>query len=537
MTDMLYHDRAGRKVFVPTNTPTWVIDGRFGYVIDFDRASDEYLYCDIPVVVDEPLTLAAWFNFANTTNHQAIISLNTLTKGARQSEFYEILAQGAVGGDPIRALVVGENDQFRWADSTSGYSANTWHHACGVFASETSRAAYIDGGNKGTNSDDTGNVLVENTCIGAAYRQEGAEGPQIISPSDGLVSGACIWNRVLSDAEVEYAYRNPWDLYETVRPRYWAITLAEEASDSQAAYLKGEDTATDAQAAFLAGGINVSDNQPAFLWGGVNVTDSTPAFLEGGGTETSDDTAAFLWGQDTATSSTEAYLLGSIDVTTSAEAYLKGISTLQTDSSPAYLEGISTLQSDSQSAYLKGQSSTSGSLEAYLVGGINVTTDIEAYTQGSSDVTTSTSVYLDGMGERLTPDGDVGQSGSWKREDDSTSNLYQSIDEYPGANDTDYVWHEGAQIGDYFEVTLSDPTYGNIGAGDVKVFWRIRRRSGSDTITFKVELREGAAIRASDSRVLTDTDTTYIWTLSSGEKSSITDWTNLRLRFTVESLT
>ncbi|MHA2079407.1 MAG: LamG-like jellyroll fold domain-containing protein, partial [Candidatus Thorarchaeota archaeon] len=502
MTDMSYHDRVGRNVFVPTNTPTWLIDGKFGGVIDFDRASNEYLYLNKPIITAEPFTMACWFNIADNTNYHALMGLATESGGGREWESFMLLAQGAVAGDPVRCWAYGTTDTGGPADTTTGYSVNTWHHACGVWTSDTSRAAFIDGGSKGTDSTDVGDVIAENTCIGAIYQYQGSL--VVDGPTDGRIANACIWNRALSDAEVEYAYRNPWDLYQPVRPRYWTFVLAEEegeeASDSQAAYLKGEDTATDAQAAFLAGGINVSDNQPAFLWGGVNVTDSTPAFLEGGGTETSDDTAAFLWGQDTATSSTEAYLLGSIDVTTSAEAYLEGISTLQTDSSPAYLEGISTLQSDS------------------------VTTDIEAYTQGSSDVTTSTSVYLDGMGERLTPDGDVGQSGSWKREDDSTSNLYQSIDEYPGANDTDYVWHEGAQIGDYFEVTLSDPTYGNIGAGDVKVFWRIRRRSGSDTITFKVELREGAAIRASDSRVLTDTDTTYIWTLSSGEKSSITDW-------------
>jgi len=67
--------------------------------------------------------------------------------------------------------------------------------------------------------------------------------------------------------------------------------------------------------------------------------------------------------------------------------------------------------------------------------------------------------------------------------------------------------------------------------------WRIRRRAGGDTITLKVELRQGAAVIASDSHVLTNTDTTYRYTLTSGEKSGITDWTDLRLRFVVESVT
>lgn len=143
--------------------------------------------------------------------------------------------------------------------------------------------------------------------------------------------------------------------------------------------------------------------------------------------------------------------------------------------------------------------------------------------------------YLEGYGERLHPDGDISKTGLWKREDNSTTNLYLSIDEFP-YNDSDYVWYDNTVEGRYFEVSLENPDNPSIGAGDVVIYWRARRRAGTETATIKVELREGATVRASDSQIITDADAEYSYTLTSGEKSSITNWNDLRLRFIVETV-
>ena len=85
-------------------------------------------------------------------------------------------------------------------------------------------------------------------------------------------------------------------------------------------------------------------------------------------------------------------------------------------------------------------------------------------------------------------------------------------------------------------VSLIKPKSFSIESLSVKIHWRGHRKAGTQTITIKMELREGTTIIASQSKVLTDNETTFSYTLTSGEKSSITDWTNLRLRFIVESL-
>jgi hypothetical protein len=253
-----------------------------------------------------------------------------------------------------------------------------------------------------------------------------------------------------------------------------------DSVSSISAFLEGANEATDSISAYLTGPILVSDSVPVYLDGEAQSFDNQPAYLKG---------------QDSAL-----------------------------DSTSAFLKGLSTLQTDSVSAYTKGSSDVSDSVFAYT----------EGFQDSASD---SISAYLDGLGEILYPDSDISQSGSWKREDAVTTNLYVSIDEQPGPNDADYVWHDDASVSDYFEVALSDPQYIQIDPGPVKVFWRARRRAGTQTMTIKMELREGVTVRASDSQTITDDDTTYVYELTSGEKSSISDWDNLRLRFTVESIT
>jgi len=250
-------------------------------------------------------------------------------------------------------------------------------------------------------------------------------------------------------------------------------------------------------------------NIDSYLRGGSDASDSVSAYLTGP-IAASDNTSAFLAGQDNATPD-------------SVSAFLSG-QAIALDNIPAYLSGISTLQTDSQSAYTYGQA--------------DVTDSTPAFAEGYQDfLTNSTSAYIYGAGEILYPDGDISQSGSWKREDESTTNLYVSIDEQPGYNDSDYVYHGSPVVTDYFEVTLSDPQYISVTAGEARVFWRASRISGTATTTIKVELRENTSVIASDIQTLTADYQTFDFALSQGERDSISDWTDLRLRFIVESIT
>jgi hypothetical protein len=332
------------------------------------------------------------------------------------------------------------------------------------------------------------------------------------------------------------------------------------AQDTQAAFLSGQASTQDNQPAFVAGVSVLSSNQPAFLAGlaqttsaqsaytkgsspdqsfvpaflrgGVVATDSQPAFLEGGGLSVLDAQPAYLKGQSSASASQESFTAGQVSVTSSKGAFLVGAQPT-VGSAPAYLSGQTSITS-SQDGFTSGRSSVTDNHAAYLSGQTSSQDTQPAFLEGGQPISGSLDAFLDAAGEWLYPDGDLSQSGSWKKEDLATENLYQSIDE-PVINDADYVWYESVGVGEYFEVSLSNPS-GIMAEGEVSVFWRARRRTGSQSVTLRIELREGANVRASQSQVLVDPDTTYKYTLTAGEKSSITDWTDVRLRFVVEAV-
>jgi len=159
----------------------------------FTRASNEYLINSSAVVSAEPLTMACWFYSVSATDAQTLMSINeeAINRG------WVLFAQGAVAGDPVRLFAWGDTSS-QGIDTSSGYSVNTWHHACGVCTANDDRKVYIDGGNSSTGNTNIGDFTAENTTIGARY----TNGPSVLLPMDGRVAEAAIWNVAMSDDEV-----------------------------------------------------------------------------------------------------------------------------------------------------------------------------------------------------------------------------------------------------------------------------------------------------------------------------------------------
>jgi hypothetical protein len=113
----------------------------------FDGSTQYFSTTTGSLFADLPITMACWFITSNTTTNQGLLNICDNTTGGQG---IRLNAQGAVAGDPIRILSVGTATGS--ADTTTGFTANTWTHACGVFASATSRTVYINGGSPGTNT-------------------------------------------------------------------------------------------------------------------------------------------------------------------------------------------------------------------------------------------------------------------------------------------------------------------------------------------------------------------------------------------------
>jgi hypothetical protein len=160
----------------------------------FAAASSQYLIHSAAVLTAEPLTMACWFKSNDVTGNYSLMSLGT--NGAL--ERWVLTAAGGVGGDPIRATSVNAGGGANLAcDTTAGYTAGAWHHATGVFTSSTSRAAYLNGGNKGTDATSVAMTgVVDRTLVAARINTT------IGAFLDGAVAEAGIWSAALTDSEV-----------------------------------------------------------------------------------------------------------------------------------------------------------------------------------------------------------------------------------------------------------------------------------------------------------------------------------------------
>ena len=155
----------------------------------FDDASSQYLSNANAVVTAVPCSMAAWVYKDDTTNTGAVISIGASATVAHMTLRYNSSEDASAIS---RSVLAGAN-----AAVSSGAGANNvWTHVAAVFASSTSRAAYRDGGNKGTNATDTTPLLLDRTHIG----QEALSGGGNFF--SGRIAEAAIWNIALSDADV-----------------------------------------------------------------------------------------------------------------------------------------------------------------------------------------------------------------------------------------------------------------------------------------------------------------------------------------------
>ena len=181
----------------------------------FNDGANEYLRVGSAVVAALPLTLAAWFYSDDGAADQALIGISDgLANGF-------ILQAGGVGNNEIVAGSI-DGGVADFALSTTFWGINTWHHGCAVFTNTTLRAAFLDGGGKGTQVDFNDPAGVDQTDIGQI-----GNGSSYMS---GRIAEAAIWNVALTDVEVAILADGFSPLF--VRPQnlaaYWSLIRDED---------------------------------------------------------------------------------------------------------------------------------------------------------------------------------------------------------------------------------------------------------------------------------------------------------------------
>ena len=140
------------------------------------------------VITAYPFTIAAWvYDDGTSTSFPFLVGCSTsgTTTNTTRLQLY-------LDNTGVVSAGIGANA----AAATAARSTNTWFHACGVFASTTSRAAYLNGGSKGTNASSTAFPTGMNRTSINAWNAGASVGIA------GNIAHVAIWKVALADAEV-----------------------------------------------------------------------------------------------------------------------------------------------------------------------------------------------------------------------------------------------------------------------------------------------------------------------------------------------
>jgi hypothetical protein len=183
---------------------------------DFN-GSTQYLSRTDALLNTHPLTISAWFNCDNDALVQTIFGIGS---SSSVTPLILLEALGDTGGDPIRLLVRDDSGNLQNAQTSTGYSLTTWHHACGVWAAADDTRAFIDGGSKGTDTAPTLGTLTVNRTAIAVWDTTGLN-----NYFNGRIAEVGLWNVALTDDEVAVLAAGYSPLL--VRPQslvaYWPI--------------------------------------------------------------------------------------------------------------------------------------------------------------------------------------------------------------------------------------------------------------------------------------------------------------------------
>jgi hypothetical protein len=154
----------------------------------FQVASSQSLSALTAVISGPPFSVSCWFKLDSTSDSMSLVSVSNFNSA------FEYFRLAYIPGTGLAAHTQSGTPSL--AVATASPSASAWHHAGGVWASSSSKACYLDGGNKGTDTTNMSPSGVDRTAIGALLRSSNP------AYSTGEIAEVAVWNAALSDEEI-----------------------------------------------------------------------------------------------------------------------------------------------------------------------------------------------------------------------------------------------------------------------------------------------------------------------------------------------
>jgi hypothetical protein len=177
---------------------------------DFDHLSSQTAYASISG--GGSATVTGWFKTSNLDGNRHLF---TWANFAAIGNYFTARAAGASSGDPVDAS--SRNTTLNNVPTTTGYSADTWHHFAARVDSSGNLSVFIDAGSEGNASGQDLTVGLDNFEIGALARSS-------THAQGGAFNGELALIRVdstdRSDAEINADYL----LQGSTASSYWTVT-------------------------------------------------------------------------------------------------------------------------------------------------------------------------------------------------------------------------------------------------------------------------------------------------------------------------
>ena len=198
--------------FTEINTVTRATRPIVNRTYSFARANSErFEDTSNPWITTEPFSFAAWFQVATGTDQNyAILSI-----GADTNNRADLRLRGAGGDDDVQMSVKGSGTESLISSAIS-YTIGNIHHAVGICSSDRKSTVFLDGANKNSQAIAAGVLSGIDRCFIGALLVSAVQ-----NHMDGELAFLCVWNRVLTDAEVWQLFdpRTRWNLYYPLRQR------------------------------------------------------------------------------------------------------------------------------------------------------------------------------------------------------------------------------------------------------------------------------------------------------------------------------
>lgn len=155
----------------------------------FTGSSSQYLTIAAPVLTAAPITIVAKFKCTKTDEVNIIASIHDTAA----LNGFDLCVSNT---NFVRAYIFAGGSASE-ANSTAGISKNVAYTGEAVFESATSRAAYLDGSNKGTNTTSRTPTGLDTTFIGVLHTGSG-----FAYYFDGYIESVAFYSEALSDAQI-----------------------------------------------------------------------------------------------------------------------------------------------------------------------------------------------------------------------------------------------------------------------------------------------------------------------------------------------